>query len=128
MKRLSSDKAKKILEFLIRKKLGIDNVDIRFTPYFSFGFPKLNEVEVDILYSDGKGKTSPLIVEYYKNVELNISHVTQMGLSFVELFRWMEKQTQREAVFKIDGIVVFTKSDTAETALIEMELEGNHGN
>ena len=51
-----------------------------------------------------------------------------MGLSFAELFRWMEKQTQREAVFKIDGIAVFTKHDSAETALIEMELENNYGN
>ena len=128
MKRLSSDKAQKILEFLIRKRLGIDNVEIRFTPYFSFGFPKLNEVKVDILYSDGKGKTSPLIVEYYKNVELNSSHVIQMGSSFAKLVRWMEKETQREAVFEIDGIAVFTKHDSAETALIEMELENNYGN
>ena len=40
----------------------------------------------------------------------------------------MEKQTQKEAVFKIDGISVFTKYDSIETALIKMELEDNHGN
>lgn len=128
MKRLSSNKAKKILEFLIRKKLGIDNAKIQFTPHFFYGFPELNNVEVNILHNDGKEKTSPLIVEYHAIVGFTILHVTQMGSSFAKLLRWIEKQTQREAVFRIDGIAVFTKRDSIETALIEMELEDNHGN
>lgn len=128
MQRLSSNKAKRALEFLIRKKLGSVSAEIRFTPYFPSGFPELNSVEVEILYNDGKGKTSPFIVDYNANVGFNISHVTQVGSSFAKLFRWMEKQAQREAVFKIDGISVFTKYDSIETALIEMELEDSHGN
>ena len=126
--RLSSDKAKKILEFLIRKKLGINTAKIRFTPYFYSGFPKLNDVKVDILYNDGKGTTLPLIVKYCENDGFNISHVIHMGSSFAHLLRWMEKQTQRDVVFGIDSVSIFTKHDSVETALIEMELEDNYGN
>lgn len=130
MKRLSSDKAKKILEFLIKKRLGIAMANIIFKPYFSytFGISELNDVEVEILYNDGKRKTLPFIVEYHANIGFNISHVTHMGSSFAKLLRWMEKRTQRDAVFGIDGIAVFTKHDSIESILIEMELEDSYGN
>ena len=58
MKRLSSDKAQKILEFLIRKRLRAASAKIKFVKYFK----DLYGIEVEILYSDGKGKTSPLLV------------------------------------------------------------------
>ena len=124
MQRLSSNKAKRVLEFLIRKKLGIVSAEIRFTP----SFIELNNIEVEILYNDGKGKTLPLVAEQHTIVGLIISHVMYAGSSFAKLLRWIEKQTQREAVFKIDGISVFTKYDSIETTLIEMELEDSHGN
>ena len=81
------------------------------------------------MHNDGKGKTSPLIVRYHPvNVGYNDFLVLQTSLSFSKLFRWIEKRAKREAVFEIDGIAVFTKSDSLETALIEMELENNYGN
>lgn len=125
MKRLSSNKAKKILEFLIRKRLKVASAKLMFAQCAR----NLYRVEVDILHNDDKGKTSPFIVRYcHANAGYNDWLVLQTSLSFAKLFRWMEKMTKGEAVFEIDGIVVFTKSDSLETALIEMELEDNNVN
>ena len=125
MKRLSSDKAQKILEFLIRKRLKVANAKLMFVQCSR----NLYHVEVDILHNDGKGKTSLLIVRYHPvNVGYNDFLVLQTSLSFSKLFRWIEKRAKREAVFEIDGIAVFTKSDSLETALIDMDLEDTHGN
>ena len=125
MKRLSSNKAKKILEFLIRKRLGVASAKIMFVQCSR----NLYRVEVDILYNDGERKISPFIVRYcHVDAGYNDWLVLQTSLSFAKLFRWMEKMIKGEAVFEIDGIAVFTKSDSLETALIEMELEDTHGN
>ena len=125
MKRLSSDKAQKILEFLIRKRLRVASAKMTFVQCAR----NLYRVEVDILYNDGESKTSPFIVRYsHADDGYNDWLVLQTSLSFAKLFRWMEKMTKGEAMFEIDGIAVFTKSDSLETTLIEMELEDNNVN
>ena len=125
MKRLSSDKAQKILEFLIRKRLRVASAKMMFVQCSR----NLYRVEVDISDNNGKGKTSLLIVRYHPvNVGYNDFLVLRKSLSFAKLFRWIEKWIQRGAVFEIDGVAVFTKSDSFETTFIEMDLEDTHSN
>lgn len=119
MKRLSSNKSKKILEFIIRKRLRVASAKILFVKCVR----NLYCVDVEILHSDGKGKTSPLIVECLTDFGSSISQVEQIGSSFAKLLRWMEKQTQEGTIFEVDGIAIFTEHDSIESALVEIELE-----
>ena len=125
MKRLSSDKAQKILEFLIRKRLRAASAKIKFVKYFK----DLYGIEVEILYSDGKGKTSPLlVVDYFTNGESCSSQAEQIGVSFAKLIRWMEKETKVGSAFEVDGTIVYTDHDSIDAALIDMDLEDKYGN
>ena len=125
MKRLSSDKAQKILEFLIRKRLRAASAKIKFVKYFK----DLYGIEVEILYSDGKGKTSPLlVVDYFTNGESCSSQAEQIGVSFAKLIRWMEKETKVGSAFEVDGTIVYTDHDSIDVALIDMDLEDKYGN
>ena len=125
MKRLSSNKAKKILEFLIRKRLRADSAKIKFVKYFK----DLYGIEVEILYSDGKGKTSPLlVVDYFTNGESCCSPAEQIGVSFTKLIRSMEKETKVGSTFEVDGTIVYTDHDSIDAALIDMDLEDKYGN
>lgn len=125
MKRLSSDKAKKMLEFIIRKRLRAASAKITFVKQFK----NLYSIEVEILYSDGKGKTSPLlVVDYFTDGGSCCSHAEQLGVSFAMLIRWMEKQTKMGSTFEVDGTTVYTDNDSIDAALIDMDLEETHGN
>ena len=125
MKRLSSDKAQKILEFLIRKRLRAASAKIKFVKYFK----DLYGIEVEILYSDGKGKTSPLlVVDYFTNGESCRSSAEQIGVSFTKLIRSMEKETRVGSAFEVDGTIVYTDHDSIDAALIDMDLEDKYGN
>ena len=125
MKRLSSDKAQKILEFLIRKRRRAASAKIKFVKYFK----DLYGIEVEILYSDGKGKTSPLLViDYFTNGESCSSQAEQIGVSFAKLIRWMEKETKAGSAFEVDGTIVYTDHDSIDVALIDMDLEDKYGN
>lgn len=125
MKRLSSDKAQKILEFLIRKRLRAASAKIKFVKYFK----DLYGIEVEILYSDGKGKTSPLlVVDYFTNGESCSSQAEQIGVSFAKLIRSMEKETKVGSIFEVDGTIVYTDHDSIDAALIDMDLEDKYGN
>lgn len=125
MKRLSSDKAQKILEFLIRKRLRAASAKIKFVKYFK----DLYGIEVEILYSDGKGKTSPLlVVDYFTNGESCSSQAEQIGVSFAKLIRSMEKETKVGSAFEVDGTIVYTDHDSIDAALIDMDLEDKYGN
>ena len=125
MKRLSSDKAQKRLEFIIRKRLRAASAKIKFVKYFK----DLYGIEVEILYSDGKGKTSPLlVVDYFTNGESCSSQAEQIGVSFAKLIRWMEKETKVGSAFEVDGTIVYTDHDSIDAALIDMDLEDKYGN
>ena len=125
MKRLSSDKAQKILEFLIRKRLRAASAKIMFVKQFK----NLYSIEVEILYSDGKGKTSPLlVVDYFTDGGSCSSQAEQIGVSFAKLIRWMEKETKAGSAFEVDGTIVYTDHDSIDAALIDMDLEDKYGN
>ena len=125
MKRLSSDKAKKMLEFIIRKRLRAASAKIKFVKQFK----NLYSIEVEILYSDGKGKTSPLlVVDHLTDGGSCCSHAEQLGVSFAMLIRWMEKQTKMGSTFEVDGTIVYTDHDSIDAALIDMDLEDKYGN
>ena len=125
MKRLSSDKAQKILEFIIRKRLRAASAKIKFVKQFK----NLYSIEIEILYSDGKGKTSPLlVVDYFTNGESCRSPAEQIGVSFTKLIRSMEKETRVGSAFEVDGTIVYTDHDSIDVALIDMDLEDKYGN
>ena len=125
MKRLSSDKAKKMLEFIIRKRLRAASAKIKFVKQFK----NLYSIEIEILYSDGKGKTSPLlVVDYFTNGESCRSPAEQIGVSFTKLIRSMEKETRVGSAFEVDGTIVYTDHDSIDVALIDMDLEDKYGN
>lgn len=133
MQRLSSNKAKKALEFLIRKRLGVSNAEIMLKPVLGKEFRKdklkntLCKVEVSLTYQDGKGHIVPLVVEYVGRAGFNLQYVQQYGISFAKLFRRIEKEsTIRNAIFGIYGQGIFSKNDSIESSLVEFDLENDN--
>lgn len=123
MKRLSSSKAKKMLEFLVQKRLGVKEAKLCFKPYFEHGPITLCTAYVTVTCDDGKGCDYPIIYQReYKSSGYGMSPVQQWGYSYAKLFRWMESRAERGYLFGIANAVVFSKGDTAESALVEMDL------
>ena len=124
MKRLSSSKAKKILEFLVQKRLKVKEAILVFKPYFNYGPTDLCVAYVTITCNDNKGHDYPIICQHgiENTADFSLSSVQQWGYSFAKLLRWMESRVKRGYSFGIANTVVFSKGDTVESALVEMDL------
>ena len=132
MKRLTLNKAKKALEVRIKNRIGANDVEMNFIPYcygdcykeFRKYIPKdaLCRIDVNITYFDGKGFTTPLLIQSNKYSTFNTSIVQQSGRSFAKLIRSMEKAVANGAVFGIQGCEIFAENDTVEQALVEADL------
>ena len=124
MKQLSSKKAKKILEFLVQKRLKVKEAILVFRPYFEYGPTNLCSAYVTITCNDNKEHDYPIICQrdLESDVGFSQSHVQQWGYSFAKLLRWMESYAKRGYSFGIANTVFLSKNDTIETALVEMDL------
>lgn len=124
MKRLSSSKAKKILEFLVQKRLKVKEAVLVFRPYFNYGPADLCAAYVTITCNDNKGHDYPIICQrdLESNAGFSQSYAQQWGYSFAKLLRWMESSAKRGYSFGIANTVIFSKGDTIESALVEMDF------
>ena len=126
MKRLSSSKAKKILEFLVQKRLKVKEAALVFKPYFNYSHSPtgLCAAYVTITCNDNTEHDYPIICQHdlENNAGFSRSYVQQWGCSFAKLLRWMESSAKRGYSFGIANTVVFSKGDTVESALVEMDL------
>lgn len=128
--RLSSKRALEVLKFLVKKKLGAADSRWNLHPYYSraddddFDYGDRCRVSVDILFKDGKGFTSFIMVTYrsYETL-LEARHAT---ITWATLLRKMEREANclnKASLFSLNGHNIFEPGDSIERLLIEMTLE-----
>ena len=116
--KLSSKKAKSLLEFMCKKKLGAASCRARLHLY-SHRYCVLFDIE----FSDRKGCVVPLLERHKLPLSLGPMLFSRQ-FSWSKILRCIEDRSQHGSSFSIlEGSVLFNSSDTIEKKIVEMDLE-----
>lgn len=130
--RLSNKRALEVLKFLVKKKkFGAADSEWNLYPFFDqaddddFDYGDWCRVSVDIVFRDGKGFTSSIMVAChgYSETLLEARHATT---TWATLLRKMEREAnclKKAAFFRLHGHNIFEPGDSIERILVEMTLE-----
>lgn len=121
--RLSSKKAKSVLEFMCKKKIGAASCRANLHLYSYANDKARYYVLFDIEFSDGKGCIVPLLE--MNKLSLGLSPMLlSRRFSWSKILRCIEYKSQHGSSFLIlDRNVLFNLSDTIEKKIVEMDLE-----
>ena len=120
--RLSSKKAKSVLEFMCKKKLGADSCIARLHLYSHINNYVRYYVLFDIEFSDGKGCVKPLLEKHKLSFGFGPMLLLKQ-FSWSKILRCIEDRSQHGSSFSILERDVFNSSDTIEKKIVEMDLE-----
>ena len=137
--RLSCKRSLEVLRFLVKKKLGAEEVDWKLLPVFSmaYNFSMVYNhddahygdwcrVSADVTFKDGKGFRSSIMVGYRGYRAQQILEVSRATTTWATLLRKMEREAnspKKVAFFSLDGHNIFEPGDSIESLLVEMTLE-----
>lgn len=125
--KLSSKKAKSVLEFMCKKKIGATSCRARLHPYSQVNGNTRYCVMFYIEFSDGKGYIAPLLEMYTMPLSLGRSLCPMLlskQFSWSKILRCIEDKSRHSSSFLVsEGSVLFNSSDTIEKKIIEMDLE-----
>lgn len=120
-----------VLKFLVKKKFGAADSEWNLYPFFDqadddddFDYGDQCRVSVDIVFRDGKGFTSSIMVAChgYSETLLEARHATT---TWATLLRKMEREAnclKKAAFFRLHGHNIFEPGDSIERILVEMTL------
>ena len=121
--KLSSKKAKSVLEFMCKKKIGATSCKARLHLYSHANGNAKHYVMFDIEFSDGKGCIAPLLERHKLPLSLGPMLLSRQ-FSWSKILRCIEDRSQRGSSFLVlEGSVLFNSSDTIEKKIVEMDLE-----
>ena len=137
--KLSNKRALEVLKFLVKKKLGAEEVDWKLLPFFSMAYNfsmVYNDddddygdwcrVSADVTFKDGKGFRSSIMVAYHGYRAQQLLEVSRAATTWDSLLRRMEREAnslKKAAIFSLDGCNIFGPGDSIEHLLVEMTLE-----
>ena len=127
--RLSSKRALEVLKFLVKKKLGAEEVDWKLLPFYSTADDDYDDwcrVSADITFKDGKGFSSSIEVAYRGCYGDQLLEVRHAATTWSTLLRKMEREAnclKKAAFFQLQGCNLFEPGDSIERILVEMILE-----
>ena len=129
--RLSSKRALEVLKFLVKKKLGAEEVDWKIFPFFSTlynddDYGDCCRVSVDVAFKNGKGFRSSVMVAYHGYRAQQLLEVSRAATTWDSLLRRMEREAnslKKAAIFRLGRCNIFEPGDSIESLLVEMTLE-----
>ena len=129
--RLSSKRSLEVLKFLVKKKLGAEEVDWKLTPFLSTTYDDDDyddwcRVSADVTFKDGKGFRSSIMVAYRGYRAQRLLETRRATTTWATLLRKMEREAnspKKAAFFSLNGHNIFKPGDSIEGFLVEMTLE-----
>ena len=108
----------------MKKKFLAKEVDLELLPLVSM-VDDLCRVSVDIVFKDGKGFSSSVMVAY-RGYGAQLLEVRYTTTTWLTLLRKMEREAnclKKAAFFSLHGCNIFGPGDSIERLLVEMTLE-----
>ena len=120
MERLSSKKAKMVLEHIVKKKTGACSCTVHAE---SSIFRKYVVLKFSLEWPDDKGSDFVLSHESMgKNMHSGPYYV-KSNATWASILHKIEKMSMQEVIFVVGGTTVVSKKTTIEEMLVSMELE-----